>query len=108
VGKRVNVNAVTAHTNNVVQDYALVISSGDGAVTNALKLGPTTTVFANTPLVTIVTNTLPPNPEAPTSGALLLHQRVGANTPLLGTNTLALPNDANALLTVGMTNQWHF
>ena len=29
---RVNVNAVTAHTNNVVQDYALVISSGNGEI----------------------------------------------------------------------------
>ena len=35
LGRRVNVNAVTSNTNNIVQDYALVISSGDagGAVT---------------------------------------------------------------------------
>ncbi|MEI6392259.1 MAG: S8 family serine peptidase, partial [Verrucomicrobiota bacterium] len=37
VGHRVNVNAVTAQTNNVSQDYALVISCGDGLVTNALS-----------------------------------------------------------------------
>ena len=30
MGYRVNVNAVTAQTNNVVQDYALVISCGNG------------------------------------------------------------------------------
>ena len=35
LASRVNVNAVTAQTNDVVQDYALVISSGDGAITNA-------------------------------------------------------------------------
>src|SRR5690606_27137980 len=29
VGNRVNVNAVTAHTNGIVQDYALVVSSGN-------------------------------------------------------------------------------
>ncbi len=38
LGYRVNVNAVTAHTNNVVQDFALVISSGNGQVTNAFTV----------------------------------------------------------------------
>ena len=38
VGRRVNVNAVTAHPDNVVQDFALVISSGTGDLTNALTL----------------------------------------------------------------------
>ena len=33
---------------------------------------------------------------------------MGANTQLLGTNTLLLPTDANGVLTLGMTNQWHF
>ena len=55
-----------------------------------------------------MTNTFPNDPENPVSGGLLLHQHVGANTPLLGTNTVPLVNDANAVLTVGMTNQWHF
>ena len=32
VARRVNVNAVTANLNDVVQDYALVISSGDGTL----------------------------------------------------------------------------
>ena len=31
VARSVNVNAVTDQTNGVAQDYALVISSGDGA-----------------------------------------------------------------------------
>ena len=37
VGHRVNVNAVTANPNNVAQDYALVISSGDGQPANKKK-----------------------------------------------------------------------
>ena len=32
IGHRVNVNAVTAQTNNVSQDYALVVSTGDGLI----------------------------------------------------------------------------
>ena len=109
IGKRVNVNAVYAQTNDVVQDYALVVSSGDGQVTNALMLmADEPTVSATLPLVTRLTNSLPASAEAPTTGAILIHQRVGANTPLLGTNMLALTNDANAVLITGMTNQWHF
>ncbi len=38
VARSVNVNAVTAHTNDYVQDYALVISSGNGEITNALSV----------------------------------------------------------------------
>ena len=40
IGCSVNVNAVTAQTNNVVQDYALVISCGEGEVTNAITVAP--------------------------------------------------------------------
>ena len=40
MGYRVNVNAVTAQTNNVVQDYALVISCGNGQVTNVMTVSP--------------------------------------------------------------------
>ena len=32
IGRHVNVNAVTAHPDNVVQDYALVVSSGNGCI----------------------------------------------------------------------------
>ncbi len=92
--RRVNVNAVTAQTNNVVQDYALVISSGDGEAVATLTLSSASP---------------PPNPAVPTAVTVvsnlfsagtftsgsLTEQRVGANTPLLGT-------------TNGMTNQWHF
>ena len=115
IGHRVNVNAVTAHTNNVVQDYALVISSGNGEYTNALTLtSDTPTIPVIAPFVTMVTNTFDTTANASNrvAGALLLNQRVGADTPLWGTNTIALTNvvsDAmSEQVTLGMTNQWHF
>src|SRR6266700_1510443 len=109
VGRRVNVNAVTAHTNNVAQDYALVISCGNGRTTNALTLSPDTGIVTNNPpQVTVVTNNIPLVPGNGMIGGILLHQHVGANPPLLGTNLVPLPNDADAVLTEGVTNQWHF
>lgn len=104
--RHVNVNAVTAHTNDVVQDFALVISSGNGDLANAITLERRETVALTLPWVTVVTNNLPDNPEARATGGLLTGQHVGANTPLLGTNTI--PLEAGAVLTAGMTNQWHF
>ena len=106
VGSRVNVNAVTANPDNVAQDYALVISSGNGTVSNALTVTTSPVVYLTQPLVTVVTNSFAANPGL--EGGFLFNQRVGANTPLLGTNTLLLPTDANGVLTEGMTNQWHF
>lgn len=87
-GTRVNVNAVTAHTNDVVQDYALVISSGNGEVTSSFSVtaeGPVVSAYA--PLVTGITNA--------TEAVPLLNQSVGANAPLVSG-----PH--------GVTNQWHF
>jgi subtilisin-like proprotein convertase family protein len=107
MGYRVNVNAVTAQTNNVVQDYALVISSGDGLVTNAMVVTaapPTPSNYTGDQNITYVTG----NANA------LLNQFVGANSPLLGTNTLPFAATApeafgsNWQVTIGMTNQWHF
>lgn len=98
--RHVNVNAVTAQTNNVVQDYALVISSGDGQVSGALTVNPAPGFLAAPEArITYVTNTFsqadPLTGQPTAAGFLLDYQRVGANTPLLGT-------------TNGMTNQWHF
>jgi len=85
IGRRVNVNAVTANTNGVVQDYALVISSGNGQVTNAftalLRQGNNTVAG---PPVTGLTNGVP-----------LLEERVGANFQL-------------APSTNGVAAQWNF
>ncbi|HKS38959.1 MAG TPA: LamG-like jellyroll fold domain-containing protein, partial [Verrucomicrobiae bacterium] len=84
-GRRVNVNAVTANTNNVVQDYALVISSGNGQVTNA---------FAT--FVRQVNRTEARSPATGlTNGVPLLEERVGANFQL-------------APSTNGAAAQWNF
>ena len=106
VGKRVNVNAVTAQTNNVEQDYALVISSGDGEVPNALKLGGGNFVTKNVPNVLYLTNQFSSSPDV--SGSLVLGQRVGGNPTLIGTNTIPVPGSTNGLITLGVTNQWKF
>ncbi|MDB6124021.1 MAG: Peptidase and in kexin sedolisin [Pedosphaera sp.] len=84
-GKRVNVNAITANTNNIVQDYALVISSGDaGTVSNAFTLTDVPLVSTNLAHVISMTNGLP-----------LLGQRVGANSQY-------------SVSTNGVVSQWNF
>ena len=107
VGRGVNVNAVTAQTNNsagnfapnVVQDYALVISCGDSADLGAISVtpGPVVSNLTGDQRITFVTATNTP----------LFNQFAGGNTPLLGTNTVEL-GATNEMVTVGMTNQWHF
>ena len=103
--RRVPVNAGTAQTNGVVQDYALVISSGDGQIPDSLFLGDSPVVSATRPLVTIVTNEF--SSLNGVSGALLLNQRAGASAPLVCTNTIPLPA-VGGQITIGQTNQWHF
>ncbi len=100
IGRSVNVNAVTAQTNNVVQDFALVISSGDGETNNAIKITPAAPVPLTGPQVTFVS----------IGNSLLTNQFAGGNTPLLGTNTVGAGAGytTNAAITLGMTNQWHF
>jgi len=73
-GKRINVNAVTAHTNGIAQDYALVISSGARSTDTALTVDDYTLTTNSLPWVMSVTNGIP-----------LLYQHVGANSPLIGT-----------------------
>lgn len=82
---RVNVNAVTAKTNGIVQDYALVISSLSS--TSAAPF----TVDAN---LTSATNALA-QVDVLTNGYSALYQRVGANSPFL-------------ISTNGSLSQWHF
>ena len=118
VASDVNVNAVTAQTNDIAQDFALVITSGDGAVSNAFVVtdnGVTHLPTSDQQISYVVTTNQP-----------LFNQIVGASSPLLGTNTLSLgaatqliPQSnappiasilfaTNAVLTIGETNQWHF
>jgi len=88
-GTRVNVNAVTTQTNNILQDYALVVSSDDPALTAPLTISTNQITNAAPVLVTIASNGVP-----------LLHQRVGANDPNLYNSPLGLTN--------GNASQWHF
>ena len=116
IARAVNVNAVTAHPNQTAQDYALVISSGNGQVTNALTLtaAPSTVspAYIN---VNALTNQFSSVPNSTVTGQLLLNQHVGASSPLLGNNTIALGSNTvwgvpgtNGVITLGVTNQWHF
>lgn len=108
MGHRVNVNAVTAHPNEIAQDFALVISSGDGEIPDALTLTapPTSAPSPGVlPVVTFFTNNFSEDPE--NFGGELLGQHVGASSPLLGTNVLAWPA-LNGQITLGTTNGWHF
>ncbi len=87
-GTRVNVNAVPGQTNNIIQDYALVISSDDPALSNSLTIATSPIVSLAPVLVTMASNGVP-----------LLHQRVGANEP----NLYDYPGETN-----GNPSQWHF
>jgi len=105
VGRDVNVNAVTEQTNNVVQDYALVVSIGEGEVPQAIASVADDGIASNSvsdQQITFVTTTNSP----------LMNQFVGANSPFVGTNTLPLGTNtvwgSSGALTVGVTNQWHF
>ena len=96
-GTRVNVNAVSGQTNVIGQDYALVVASDDPALSASLGV---TDVGTN--------NTLPPEPlvTVANNGAVLLHQRVGANEPNLAEYPPGLypyPGQTNGSLV-----QWHF
>ncbi|HXT39183.1 MAG TPA: S8 family serine peptidase, partial [Candidatus Angelobacter sp.] len=85
VGRRVSVNAVTANTNGIVQDFALVMSSGNGELSDAFM--SLTSAAANPVERTEVIGL--------TNGMPLLKQRVGAN--------FQLSPSVN-----GDTNQWRF
>ena len=112
-GTAVNVNAVTTQTNNllgaygpnIVQDFALVVSSGNGDNTNGFAITASSALSNPTgdQQITVVTNNTP---------SPLQYQTAGANSPLLGTNTVGFGSNitygAVAEVTLGMTNQWHF
>lgn len=85
VGRRVNVNAVTAHSDDVVQDFALVISTDDGGA-SSMTITSQPDGLNLRPQLTVLTNGVPLNA-----------QRVGASSPLVA----SFP--AN-----GQTNQWRF
>lgn len=117
LGFRVNVNAVTAQTNNVVQDYALVISTGNSGLANVMTVSPPATVSNPTGDQQIIFPAQTSTGSGPTATSFgeLLNQFAGANSPLLGTNTVVFTPAApegfgsnNWQVTVGQTNQWQF
>jgi len=89
-GTRVNVNAVNSQSNSIVKDYALVIASAGQGTTNA-AIAVTGPVITNNPNPFVI----PMQRNGLTNGIALLNQRVGANSPLVGS-------------TNGTTNQWSF
>ena len=84
LARRVNVNAVTANTSDIVQDYALVISSvanpnQQGETSPFVSLTPALPNTAAIPLANDVTNLI-----VVTNGVPLFNQRVGANSQYAG------------------------
>jgi subtilisin family serine protease len=106
VGRSIAVNAVSSQSTNVAQDYALVLSSGDGGVQSALRLTQTPIASTASSAITVLTNTFAASSGV--SGALLLNQRAGANVPLLQTGAIPWPGGANGLISPGTVSQWHF
>lgn len=104
VARSVNVSAVTTQSNRVAQDYALVISSGDGEVADALALTDCPIASATSSNVTFVTNAFADADGV--SGALLLNQRAGANTPWLDNGGVPWPGGSNGFITPGTLSQW--
>ncbi len=105
LGRDVNVNAVTEQTNDVVQDFALVVSVGEGEAPDAISSVTDQGIASNLTADQDVT-------YVGTTNQALFNQFVGANTPFQGTNQVGLGSNtiwgANGALTLGMTNQWHF
>lgn len=100
LGRRVNVNAVTAQTNGIKQDYALVISSGNTALTNVLSMTNTVLVANISPKVQAFTNFDSGLAGERASMGVLLNQRVGANFPMTWSPVTRQTN--------GTLSQWNF
>ncbi len=106
VAKSVNVNAVTGQV-GTAQDFALVISSGDGQVPDALTVGePGAGSVAPAAQVTVLTNQF--EPDALDFGCVLYQQRIGAGSPLQAVGTIPWPGGPFGQISIGTLNQWHF
>jgi subtilisin-like proprotein convertase family protein len=105
IGRNVTANAVTTEQTNVVQDFALVISCGDGNNPDGFTVTPQNPVAASStaPTVTFVSSY---------TNGIYFNQLAGANAPWLSTNNIYIDPlsvfGTNADLFVGQTNQWHF
>ena len=100
--RRVNVDSLSAFYDadtradhvDVVQDFALVMSSANPEVKDAFRLKEDKPEEIELPAITTLTNGMP-----------MLNQRVGANAPLAKTSDPSHTVFANRR---GITNQWHF
>ncbi|MDP7441428.1 MAG: S8 family serine peptidase [Verrucomicrobiota bacterium] len=100
--RRVNVDALSEFYNaeepadhvDVVQDFALVMSSANPEVGDAFNIKTDKPEELELPAITSLTNGMP-----------MLNQRVGANSPLAKTNDSAHTVYANRS---GVAEQWHF
>jgi subtilisin-like proprotein convertase family protein len=94
--RRVNVNAVTGQTNGIRQDYALVISSADSALSN-------TFVSITLPLAKDLGTDRNPYFQVLSNKVARFNERVGANSPQLDVVPSNQPSPSH-----GTTNQWNF
>ncbi len=100
--RRVNVDSLSAFYDaekpadhvDVVQDFALVMSSANPEVGDAFQIKTDKPEVIELPAITTLTNGMP-----------MLNQRVGANSALVKTNDPSHTVFANRR---GITNQWHF
>ena len=100
--RRVNVDSLSAFYDaekpadhvDVVQDFALVMSSANPEVGDAFRIESDKPEEIELPAITSLTNGMP-----------MLHQRVGANSPLAKGNDTAHTVFANRS---GIAEQWHF
>jgi subtilisin-like proprotein convertase family protein len=106
LGRRISVNAVREQPAGTFQDYALVISSGDGQYADGLTATAARDLATPIPLVTFITNNF--DASSNDAGAVLLRERVGASQASFGTNTIPLTGRTNLVINIGSTNQWHF
>jgi subtilisin-like proprotein convertase family protein len=94
--RRVNVNAITAQTNGIRQDYALVISSGNSALSNTFN-----SVTFSSPIVRATDTNI--FLQSLSNKVAKFDQRVGANSPQLPVMFGNQPGPSH-----GITNQWNF
>ena len=102
IGSRVNVNAVSAHTNEITQDYALVVSSAALNVAGGLTVDDMPTLLTNYSTLSEPHRFTYIDP-GDTNAAPLPGQRAGANSPLAHD-----PTTPFMVITNGTTNQWVF
>lgn len=96
--RRVNVNALPAHTNGIVQDFALIVSfQGYTTEFNSTNKFEVETPDGNEGVMG--TNLWYAPIDYPTNSQAMVKQRVGASSPLQG---------VDGILTNGVPSQWHF